>query len=108
MTTAEPPEPLTVQHTEIILFKQILQQIVGPAARHSVCSVLLSFIFLFFEKDFLQGIELPHDDVPASRSDDNRRADGGLLDLQQSIMSRPLKTFSTSADVCEALIVLSV
>ena len=29
MTTAEPPEPLTVQHTEIILFKQILQQIVG-------------------------------------------------------------------------------
>ena len=34
MTTAEPPEPLTVQHLEIILFKQNLPLIVGPAARH--------------------------------------------------------------------------
>ncbi len=33
MTTAEPPEPLTLQHSEFIIFKQILQQIVGPAAR---------------------------------------------------------------------------
>ena len=33
-TTAEPPEPLAFQHSEIILFKQILQQAVGPAARH--------------------------------------------------------------------------
>ena len=30
-TTAEPPEPLTLQHSEFIIFKQILQQIVGPA-----------------------------------------------------------------------------
>ncbi len=35
----------------------------------------------------------------------NRRAEVGRLDLQQSIMSRPLKTISTLADVCEALIV---
>ena len=27
------------QHSEFILFKQILQRIDGPAARHSVCSV---------------------------------------------------------------------
>ena len=33
MTTAEPPEPLTLQHSEFIIFKQVLQQIVGPAAR---------------------------------------------------------------------------
>ena len=33
-TTAEPPEPLTFQHSEIFLFKQILQRIAGPAARH--------------------------------------------------------------------------
>ena len=33
MTTVEPPEPLTLQHSEFIIFKQILQQIVGPAAR---------------------------------------------------------------------------
>ena len=38
-TTAEPPEPLTFQHSEIFIFKQILQRIVGPAARHSVYSV---------------------------------------------------------------------
>ena len=39
MTTAEPPEPLTFRHSEIFIFKQILQRIVGPAARHSVYSV---------------------------------------------------------------------
>ena len=39
MTTAELPEPLIFQQSEIILFKQILQRIDGPAARHSVCSV---------------------------------------------------------------------
>ena len=33
MTTAELPEPLFFQHMEFILFKQILQEIVGPAAR---------------------------------------------------------------------------
>ena len=39
MTTAEPPEPLTVQHSDPIMNKQNLQEFVGPAARHSVCSV---------------------------------------------------------------------
>ena len=39
MTTAEPPEPLIFQHSEIIITKQILQQIGGPAARHS-CPVV--------------------------------------------------------------------
>ena len=48
--------------------------------------VLLSFLFLFFRKDFLRGIELPHDAVPASRSDDNRRAAGGHPNFQQSRM----------------------
>ena len=48
MTTAEPPEPLTLLHSEFILFKQILQQIVGPAARHScpVVSIRGSIIVL--------------------------------------------------------------
>jgi hypothetical protein len=32
----------------------------------------------FFRKDFLHGFELPHDAVPASRSDDNRRAAGAV------------------------------
>ena len=32
-TTTEPPEPLTLQHSEFIIFKQVLQQIVGPAVR---------------------------------------------------------------------------
>ena len=35
--------------------------------------VLLLFIFLFFRKDFLYGLELPHDILCPSRSDDNRR-----------------------------------
>ncbi len=39
MTTAEPPEPLTLQHSEFIIFKQILLLIDGPAARLSVYSV---------------------------------------------------------------------
>ena len=34
MTTAEPPEPLHLQHSNVIMNKQILQQIDGPAARH--------------------------------------------------------------------------
>ncbi len=38
-----------------------------------------------------------------SRSDDNRRADGGHLDLQQYIISYLLKIISTTADVCEAI-----
>ena len=36
MTTAEPPEPLILQHSDSIINKQNLQEIVGPAARHSV------------------------------------------------------------------------
>ena len=39
MTTAEPPEPLTLQHAKFIITKQILYPIDGPAARHS-CSVV--------------------------------------------------------------------
>ena len=39
MTTAELPEPLIFQQSEIILFKQILQRIDGPEARLSVYSV---------------------------------------------------------------------
>ena len=39
MKTAEPPEPLTVQHSDFIMTKQNLQGIGGPAARHSVSSV---------------------------------------------------------------------
>ena len=68
-----------------------------------VHSYYYSSFSCFFAKVFPYGLELPYDILCTSRSDDNRRADGGLLDLQQSIMSRPLKTFSTSADVCEAL-----
>ena len=36
MTTAEPPEPLFFQHSEVIVFKQILLLFGGPAARLSV------------------------------------------------------------------------
>ena len=44
------------------------------------CNSLLCFtIPLLFWKDFLQGMELPHDAVPASRSDDNRRATGAIV-----------------------------
>jgi hypothetical protein len=32
----------------------------------------------FFRKDFLHGFELPHDAVPALRSNDNRRAAGAV------------------------------
>ena len=42
MTTAEPPEPLILQQSEFIMFKQILQQIDGPAARHSCPIVSIS------------------------------------------------------------------
>ncbi|MBO7621351.1 MAG: hypothetical protein J6T06_12620, partial [Victivallales bacterium] len=49
-----------------------------PGGEASVYSVLLLFIFLFFRKEFLQCIELSHDAVPASRSDDNRRAAGAV------------------------------
>ena len=48
-------------------------------------------------------MEFPHDAVPASRSDDNRRADGGLPDFQQFKISCLLKIFGTMADVREAL-----
>ena len=36
MTTAEPPETLILQHSDSIMNKQNLKEIVGPAARHSV------------------------------------------------------------------------
>ena len=52
--------------------------------------------------------ELPPDVFCISRSDDNRRADGGHLYLQQSIMSCPYKISSMLADVCEAICVISV
>ena len=42
MTTAEPPEPLILQQSEFIICKQILQQIDGPAARHSCPVVFIS------------------------------------------------------------------
>ena len=35
MTTAEPPEPLTFLHLDSIINKQNLQEMGGPAARHS-------------------------------------------------------------------------
>ena len=44
---------------------------------------------------------------PAQRQD-NHRADGGHLDLQQSIVSCLLKTISTLADVCETFLVYFV
>jgi hypothetical protein len=47
MTTAEPPEPLTLQHSEFIIFKQNLQQIGGPAARHSCPIVSISGSILY-------------------------------------------------------------
>ena len=36
MTTAEPPEPLTVQHAVPLCPPKNLQETLGPAARHSV------------------------------------------------------------------------
>ena len=53
-------------------------------------------------------MEFPHDAVPASRSDDNRRADGGLPDFQQFKISCLLKIFGTMADVREALCLFRV
>ena len=70
--------------------------------------VLLLVIFLFFHKDFLYCRELPYDILCPSRSDGNRRADGGRLDLQQYKMSCPPGIFSIMADVCEAFCFLSV
>ena len=49
MTTAEPPEPLTHQHSEFIIFKQILLQIGGPAARHSCPVVSISGSILYLK-----------------------------------------------------------
>ncbi len=34
MTTAEPPELLIFQHSQFIIYKQNIQEFVGPAARH--------------------------------------------------------------------------
>ena len=36
MKTAEPPELLIFQHSQFIIYKQNIQEFVGPAARHSV------------------------------------------------------------------------
>jgi len=49
MTTAEPPEPLTLQHSGFIVFKQIFQQIGGPAARHSCPVVSISGSILYLK-----------------------------------------------------------
>ena len=49
MTTAEPPEPFTFQHSEFIIYKQNIQEFVGPAARHSYYYRSFS---CFFEKLF--------------------------------------------------------
>ena len=42
MTIAEPPEPLIFQHSDSIINKQNLQEISGPAARHSCPVVSIS------------------------------------------------------------------
>jgi hypothetical protein len=42
MTTAEPPEPLTLQHSDSIMNKQNLQKFDGPAVRHSCPIVSIS------------------------------------------------------------------
>ena len=42
MTTAEPPETLIIQHSEFIIYKESLQEIDGPAARHSCPVVSIS------------------------------------------------------------------
>jgi hypothetical protein len=55
---------------------------------------------LFIEKD----LELPHDILFIREAMNNRRADGGRLDLQQSIISCLHKIISTTADVCEAFL----
>ncbi len=34
LTTAEPPEPFTFQHSDFIIYKQNIQEFVGPAGRH--------------------------------------------------------------------------
>jgi hypothetical protein len=36
MTTASPPEPLTLQHSEVIMYKHNPEELSGPAARLSV------------------------------------------------------------------------
>ena len=45
---------------------------------------------------------------PPREAMNNRRADGGHLDLLQSIMSCLLKIISTMADVCEAICLFRV
>jgi len=48
MTTAESPEPLAFSAFRTQFFKQILQQIDGPAARHFVCFVYFVCFVLRF------------------------------------------------------------
>ena len=74
MTTAEPPEPLVCQHPVSIIDKHNHQVIGG--LRGGICTTIV--YFLVFLKRFSLSIELPHDAVPASRSDDNRRAAGAV------------------------------
>ena len=49
MTTAEPPEPLIFLHLDSIINKQNLQEMGGPAARHSYYYCSFS---CFYEKIF--------------------------------------------------------
>ena len=49
MTIAEPPEPLTFPHLDSIMNKQNLQEMGGPAARHSYYYCSFS---CFYEKIF--------------------------------------------------------
>ncbi len=62
-TTAEPPEPFTFQHSLFIIYKQNIQEFVGPAVRLSVCSVSSvdsSFVFIRVHSWFLiNGLPFP-------------------------------------------------
>jgi hypothetical protein len=51
MTTAEPPEPLTFHHSDSIMNKQNLQEIVGPAARLSVKNQCYLCVLWFLKKN---------------------------------------------------------
>ena len=45
-TTAEPPEPFTFQHSEFIIYKQNIQEFVGPAGRHFVLFSVFCGLFI--------------------------------------------------------------
>ena len=117
MTIAEQTEPFVSLAINVLFHHESLSDLVGPSARLSVYSVysvvtaknsyyycsiscfltkILHCAFLSCEafSDHLnrQAIDfkLPHDILCTSRSDDNRRADGGLSDFlpdQNNILS---------------------